>query len=155
MSRRAAALATAMSAWLALAGATLPARARPLVAAEAVAATQAPAEARAREEKAPRFVVVETHQRARATAPAAARQVPTISLSVRDADLVEVVRSLARIAGVNVIFDPRVSGRVTAELVDVRWDHALAVILKTQGLAMELDGRILTVATPQRWVPAK
>jgi hypothetical protein len=81
---------------------------------------------------------------------AAPHPVPIISLSVRDADLVEVVRSLARIAGVNLIVDPGVSGKVTAELVNVRWDVALATILKTQGLAMELDGRLLTVAAPQR-----
>jgi type II secretory pathway component HofQ len=91
-----------------------------------------------------------------AAAPSSAgRPVPVISLSLKDADLVEVVRSLARIAQVNVIFDPGVSGKVTAELVDVRWDHALAVILKTQGLGMELDGRILTVATPTRLAGAR
>jgi hypothetical protein len=82
------------------------------------------------------------------------RPVPIISLSVKDADLVEVVRSLARIAGVNLVIDPGVRGTVTAELIDVRWDHALAVILKTQGLAMELDGRILTVAEPRRLMGA-
>ena len=71
-------------------------------------------------------------------------------LTHKDADLVEVIRSLARIAGINVIFDPGVSGKVTAELVEVRWDHALAVIVKTQGLGMEIDGRVLTVAAPAR-----
>jgi hypothetical protein len=44
---------------------------------------------------------------------------------------------------------------VTAELVSVRWDHALAVILKNQGLGMELDGRIITVATPARLLRAQ
>ena len=85
-----------------------------------------------------------------APAPSSPRPIPVISLSVKNADLVEVVRSLARIAGVNVIFHPGVSGTVTAELSNVRWDHALAVILKTQGLGMELDGRIVTVAPPRR-----
>jgi type II secretory pathway component HofQ len=101
----------------------------------------------AAEREAPRIVVVTP-----AVPPPSApgRTVPIISLSVKDADLAEVVRSLARIAGVNLIIDPGVQGKVTAELVDVRWDHALAVILKTQGLGMELDGRILTVATPRR-----
>src|SRR5262245_11503049 len=118
-------------------------------AASAAGAEEAPPE------DAPRFVVIETQRRAPASPPAPAPPVPTISLSVKDADLVEVVRSLARIAGVNVIFDPRVQGKVTAELVDVRWDHALAVILKTQGLAMELDGRILTVAEPRRLIETR
>ena len=111
-------------------------------------AGQAPATARPGTawQRAPGVVVVTPA----AAAPAARPAVPVISLSVKDADLVEVIRSLARIAGVNVIFDPGVSGKVTAELVDVRWDHALAVILKTQGLGMELDGRILTVARNHR-----
>ena len=103
----------------------------------------------------PRVVVVSP---ARPAGPAAlspgsqpaARSIAVISLSVKDADLVEVVRSFARIAGVNLIVDPSVRGTVTAELTSVRWDHALAAILKMNGLAMELDGRILTVAQPAR-----
>ena len=111
-------------------------------------AGQPPGEARARSswEKAPRVVVVTP-----AAAPSkTAHSIPIISLSVKDADLVEVIRSLARIVAINVIIDPGVSGKVTAELASVRLDHALAVILKTQGLGMEIDGRILTVAAPAR-----
>ncbi|HVR29254.1 MAG TPA: secretin and TonB N-terminal domain-containing protein [Thermoanaerobaculia bacterium] len=74
----------------------------------------------------------------------------TISLSVRNADLVEVVRSLAKISGLNLIVDPAVRGTVTAELHDVPWHRALAVILRTQGLGMEIDGRVVTVAPPAR-----
>ena len=82
-----------------------------------------------------------------------ARGVP-ISLSVRDADLVEVLRSFARIAGWNLVVDPSVRGTVTAELENVPWDRALAVILKTQGLGMELDGRVIIVAPPARLYPS-
>jgi type IV pilus assembly protein PilQ len=39
-----------------------------------------------------------------------------------------------------------VKGRVTVELRDVPWDAALAVILRTHGLAAEVDGRIVSVA---------
>ena len=119
-----------------------------LPAGAAAQAAQPPREERPRDawKQAPRIVVVTP-----AAAPSSPGvSVPIISLSVKDADLVEVVRSFARIAGINVIFDPGVSGKVTAELVEVRWDHALAVILKTQGLGMELNGRILTVAAPAR-----
>ena len=73
-----------------------------------------------------------------------------ISLSVKDADLVEVVRSLARIGGKNVVVDPSVRGTVTAELHDVPWDRALAVILEINGLGMELDGNVIAVAPPAR-----
>ena len=122
-----------------------------LLAAPAVAAAQAaqpPHEERPRDawKPAPHVVVVTPAASPSSLGPS----VPIISLSVKDADLVEVIRSLARITGINVIFDPGVSGKVTAELVNVRWDHALAAILKTQGLGMELNGRILTVAPPKR-----
>jgi hypothetical protein len=94
----------------------------------------------------PRLLVLGSPERV------AARGEP-ISLSVKDADLVEVVRSLARIAGLNLVLDPSVRGTVTAELEDVPWDQALAVILKINGLAMELDGRIITIAPPSRLYP--
>ena len=69
-----------------------------------------------------------------------------ISLSLRDAPLPEVLRSFAKIAGVNLVLAPGITGNVTVELQDVPWDQALWVILKTHGLAAEIDGRIWTVA---------
>ena len=66
-----------------------------------------------------------------------------ISLSLKDADLVEVLRSFAKLAGTNIIIDPRVNGRVTLELKDVPWDQALFVILKTHGLGVDTGGRDL------------
>jgi hypothetical protein len=68
-----------------------------------------------------------------------------ISLSLRDAPLPEVLRSFARIAGVNLVLQPGVTGTVTVELHDVPWDQALYVILKTHGLAAEIDGRVWLV----------
>ncbi|HVS01705.1 MAG TPA: secretin and TonB N-terminal domain-containing protein [Thermoanaerobaculia bacterium] len=74
-----------------------------------------------------------------------------ISLSLRDADLKEVLRSFARLADMNLILDPRVKGRVTVELHDVPWDQALHVILKTHGLGIEIDGgTIWSVRPPSR-----
>jgi type IV pilus assembly protein PilQ len=69
-----------------------------------------------------------------------------ISLSLRDAPLPDVLRTFARLAGFNLILDARVQGSVTAELRDVPWDQALDVILKTNGLAAEVDGRLWLVA---------
>ncbi len=73
-----------------------------------------------------------------------------ISLSLKDADLVEVVRSLARLSKLNVVVDPRVQGKVTLELEDVPWDQVLHVILKTHRLGMEVDGRIVSIAPAPR-----
>lgn len=69
-----------------------------------------------------------------------------ISLSLRDAPLPEVLRSFARIAGLNLVLSPSVTGNVTVELKDVPWDQALWVILKTQGMAAEIDGNVWSVA---------
>jgi hypothetical protein len=68
-----------------------------------------------------------------------------ITLSLRDAPLPEVLRTFAKVAGVNLILDPKVQGSVTVELQDVPWDQALYVILKTHGMAAEVDGRIWVV----------
>jgi len=65
-----------------------------------------------------------------------------ISLSLRDADLVEVLRSFAKMVDVNLVIDPSVGGKVTVELRDVPWDQALYVILKTHGLGMEISGNV-------------
>lgn len=69
-----------------------------------------------------------------------------ISLSLRDAPLPEVLRTFARLVGFNLVLAPGVQGTVTAELKDVPWDQALDVILKTNKLAAEVDGRIWWIA---------
>ena len=69
-----------------------------------------------------------------------------ISLSLKEADLAEVLRSFAKISGLNLILDPAVKGKVTVELKDVPWDQALSVILKTHRLGLEVDGRIWSVS---------
>jgi len=67
-----------------------------------------------------------------------------IDLSLKDADLVEVLRSFAKLTDVNIVIDPRVQGKVTVELHDVPWDQALYVILKIQGLGVEVTGNVWT-----------
>jgi type II secretory pathway component GspD/PulD (secretin) len=70
-----------------------------------------------------------------------------ISLDVKDADIRDVLRSFGQLAGVNVAIDPEVRGSVTVRLTDVRWEDALDVILRSNGLAAEGDLRILRVGT--------
>jgi len=69
-----------------------------------------------------------------------------ISVSLDKAPLQDVVRTFARLAGFNLILDPRVQGSVTVELKDVPWDQALYLILKTHGMGAEIDGRVWAVA---------
>lgn len=100
-----------------------------------------------RNERAPRVLLISEGQRRR-------WQGEKVSLSLKDADLVEVLRSFARLGDINLVIDPSVQGTVTVELQDVPWDQALSVILKTHRLGAEIDGRILTVAPPSRLLAA-
>ncbi|HEV8632148.1 MAG TPA: type IV pilus secretin PilQ [Thermoanaerobaculia bacterium] len=69
-----------------------------------------------------------------------------ISFSLRDADIKEVLRTFAKISGLNMVIQPGISGPVTVELDQVPWDQALEIILKTNGLGYELDGNIMRIA---------
>ncbi len=69
-----------------------------------------------------------------------------IDLSLKDADLVEVLRSFAEIGRFNLILQPSVQGTVTVELKQVPWDQALEAILKINGLGMEITGGRVDVA---------
>ncbi len=69
-----------------------------------------------------------------------------IDLSLKDADLVEILRSFAEIGGFNLIIQPGVQGKVTAELKQVPWDQALEQILKINNLGMEITGGKVNVA---------
>lgn len=70
----------------------------------------------------------------------------TISLSLKDGDIKDVLRSFAKISGLNVVLQPGVRGTVTVELESVPWDQALDQILKINNLGYELDGNIMRIA---------
>ncbi len=69
-----------------------------------------------------------------------------IDLSLKNADLVEVLRSFAEVGRFNLIIQPGVQGKVTVELKQVPWDQALEQILKINNLAMEITGARVDVA---------
>lgn len=69
-----------------------------------------------------------------------------ISFSLRNADLVETLRTFARISGLNFVIQPGVTGSVTVELNEVPWDQAMEQILKINNLGMEIDGTIVRIA---------
>jgi type IV pilus assembly protein PilQ len=69
-----------------------------------------------------------------------------ITMSLRDADLVETLRSFAQISGLNIVIQPGVRGSVTVQLEDVPWDQAFEEILKINGLGYELEGNIMRIA---------
>ena len=73
----------------------------------------------------------------RPTGPPAPPSGARISIDVIDADLHHVLRLISDVAGLAFVVDDGVSARVTARLVDVPWDHALAAILAAHGLTTQ------------------
>jgi type IV pilus assembly protein PilQ len=69
-----------------------------------------------------------------------------ISLDLQDADVVNVLRLIADIGGVNIDFGADVSGKVTVNLKNIPWDQALDIILMTNGLDKVVMGKIIRIA---------
>jgi len=71
-----------------------------------------------------------------------------ISLDFQDADIRSVLRLISEISNNNLVIDPDVKGKVTITLhKKVPWDQALEIILKTNRLAMKMEGNIIRVGT--------
>lgn len=73
-----------------------------------------------------------------------------IDLSLKDADVKDVLRTFAQLTGLNIAVDPGVSGTVTVEFVAVPWDQALEIILRQNGLTYTLNGNVMRVGTIDR-----
>ena len=69
-----------------------------------------------------------------------------ISPKFKDAELQDVVMVIADIAGLNVIFDPGVSGTVTCDFTDIPWDQFLDLILKSNKQGKVIEGNVLRIA---------
>ncbi len=69
-----------------------------------------------------------------------------ISLDLQDADVVNVLRLLADVGGVNIVFGSDVTGKVTVNLKNLPWDQALDIILMTNGLDKVQMGEIVRIA---------
>jgi type IV pilus assembly protein PilQ len=73
-----------------------------------------------------------------------------ISLTLKDADIKDVLRTFADLTGLNMAIDPGVSGSVTVDFVDVPWDQALDLILRQNNLTFILEGNVMRVGTVSR-----
>jgi type IV pilus assembly protein PilQ len=73
-----------------------------------------------------------------------------ISMDFVDADIRNVLRLIGDVSGLNLVAGDDVQGRVTVRLVDVPWDQALDVILKTRGLGLTREGNVIRVAPAER-----
>src|SRR2546428_13972600 len=73
-----------------------------------------------------------------------------ISIDVKDADVVDVVRLLSEVGNFQVVVDPGVSCKLTLKLNSVPWPSALNVALRVCGLGREEENGIVRVAPVAR-----
>ena len=69
-----------------------------------------------------------------------------ISLSLKDADVKDVLRVFHDISKMNIVVHPGVQGRVTVDLENVPWDQAMDIILKNNGLDYIYENNVIWVA---------
>ena len=81
--------------------------------------------------------------------PAAARKDysgKTVSLDLMDADLRNVLRLLSDLAGINIVIEPDVTGKVTLKVEQVPWDQVLDMVLSMNDLGKEQVGNVIRIA---------
>jgi type IV pilus assembly protein PilQ len=69
-----------------------------------------------------------------------------ISMDFKDADLANVFRIIAEVSNLNIITTDEVKGKVSVRLINVPWDQALDIVLKSKGLGVSQEGNVLRIA---------
>jgi type IV pilus assembly protein PilQ len=69
-----------------------------------------------------------------------------ISMDFKDADLANVFRIIAEVSNLNIITADDVRGKVSVRLVNVPWDQALDIILRSKSLGAAMEGNVLRIA---------
>jgi len=80
-----------------------------------------------------------------------------VTLSLKDADLNDVLSTFAKISGSEILVEPGITGKVTMDVDQVPWDGALVSIVQDQGLEWERNGNQIIVrrAGSERLAPAR
>ncbi|MEW6757914.1 MAG: secretin and TonB N-terminal domain-containing protein, partial [Acidobacteriota bacterium] len=69
-----------------------------------------------------------------------------ISMSLKDADVKDVMRVFHDISKLNFVVHPTVQGKVTVDLENVPWDQAMDIVLKNNGLDYVYENNVIWVA---------
>mgnify|MGYP004455672461 CR=1 FL=1 len=75
-----------------------------------------------------------------------------VNLSLRDADVTQVLRMFADQAGMNIIFTPEVTGTVTLDLVDIPLEQAFNLVITSSKLYYDIQGSALIISTSENAV---
>ena len=73
-----------------------------------------------------------------------------ISLDLQDTEIDNALRIIAEVSNLNIIASDDVTGKVTLRLIDVPWDQALDVILKTNALDKVQEGNVVRIAPVEK-----
>lgn len=73
-----------------------------------------------------------------------------LSIDVKDASVIDVVRLLSEVGGFQVVADAGVSCKLTLKLKDVEWPTVLDLALRSCALAQETEGNVVRVAPASR-----
>jgi len=69
-----------------------------------------------------------------------------IKIDAKNLDILDALRAIAEVSGLNIITSDDVRGKLTLKLDNVPWDQALDLILETKGLGMVQYGSVVRVA---------
>lgn len=69
-----------------------------------------------------------------------------ISLSFQNIDVRALLQIIGDVSGNNVVISDGVKGELAMRLINVPWDQALDIILKTKSLGMQLQGNVMLIA---------
>ncbi len=75
-----------------------------------------------------------------------------VSLDFQDADIVPILRLIGEVGGYNIVVHPEIKGTITMKLLNVPWEQALDVILKTFSLEKIVEGNVIRVVTRNVYV---
>jgi type IV pilus assembly protein PilQ len=85
------------------------------------------------------------------TVPRGGASETLLDFDVKDADVLDVLRLLAEVSGLNLAADPGMSCSLTLKLKQVPWTQVFDLVLRTCGLAKEeLGENLVRVATAER-----
>jgi TonB family protein len=68
-----------------------------------------------------------------------------VTFNFTNADLIDVLKVIAKIADLTLDVPPGITGRVTTQLDSLPWDQALELVLELNGLDCELKGKVFKV----------
>ncbi|MBI4982996.1 MAG: secretin and TonB N-terminal domain-containing protein, partial [Candidatus Omnitrophica bacterium] len=68
-----------------------------------------------------------------------------VTLDFKDADIQNVLKIISYKSGINIVSTPDVMGNVTIRLMDVPWETALDIILKTYGFGYQRQENVILV----------